>query len=139
MCGNAFEMKRKDVKCPPCLSKYKKEWARNNADRLKEKLRENSKRYRENHPEMRLKNNAHRRAVKASASLLVNDEFNSFCIEEIFDLGQIRSCETGISWHVDHIIPLRGKSVCGLHVWHKLQLIPAKLNYDKSNKLLGGY
>lgn len=43
--------------------------------------------------------------------------------------------ETGIKHHVDHVIPLQGKLVWGLHVETNLQILTAKDNHKKGNRL----
>lgn len=45
---------------------------------------------------------------------------------------------TGIKHHVDHIVPLKGRLVCGLHVETNLRVITAIENLRKRDKLIEG-
>lgn len=52
--------------------------------------------------------------------------------EHVKQLKEIyNSCPDG--WEVDHIVPLRGGIVSGLHVWWNLQHMPKEVNQHKSN------
>jgi hypothetical protein len=62
------------------------------------------------------------------------NEEHHWMIQEAYDLAQTRSEMLGFTWHVDHIVPLRGKKVSGLHVPWNLQVIPGSDNMSKSNK-----
>lgn len=42
---------------------------------------------------------------------------------------------TGQEYHVDHVIPLQSKFVCGLHVETNLQILPGQANRSKGNRL----
>ena len=51
-----------------------------------------------------------------------------------YQLAAMLSQASGIEHHVDHIIPLQGKKVSGLHVFSNLRVIPGSDNVKKSNK-----
>jgi len=60
-------------------------------------------------------------------------------MERIYEVAALCTKMSGFAWHVDHIVPLQGKTVSGLHVPWNLQIIPAKLNYAKNNRFEDRY
>lgn len=59
-------------------------------------------------------------------------------IKAIYRECRETSERTGIPHHVDHIVPLRGELVCGLHVESNLQVITASENVRKRNSFIAG-
>jgi hypothetical protein len=55
-------------------------------------------------------------------------------INWIYELATQLTLETGISHHVDHIIPLQGKNISGLHCPQNLRIITESQNCSKGNR-----
>jgi 5-methylcytosine-specific restriction endonuclease McrA len=77
---------------------------------------------------------AERRAAKRQASPLWLSEDDKWLLKEIYEVASLRSKLTKVNWHVDHIVPLKHDSVCGLHVPWNLQVITAAQNISKHNR-----
>lgn len=57
-------------------------------------------------------------------------------IKKFYDTSHWITKVTGIEHHVDHIIPLRGKLVSGLHVAENLRVLPGPENLAKGSKFM---
>lgn len=62
------------------------------------------------------------------------DKKHMWLIKEAYELAALRTKQFGYSWHVDHVIPLQGELVSGLHVIENLRVIPGVDNIKKKNK-----
>lgn len=92
--------------------------------------RERSARHKRENPAIYQESNARRRAIKKMAVPLWADRQ---AILKIYQEAARLTIETGIIHHVDHIVPISSKLVCGLH-WHgNLQVLTAQENLLKKN------
>lgn len=57
-------------------------------------------------------------------------------IRQLYQIAITMTQTTGEQYVVDHIVPLRGEEVCGLHVPWNLRVITQEQNLKKSNKLV---
>ena len=59
---------------------------------------------------------------------------DKWILREAYALAKLRTKLFGFAWEVDHVIPLRGQFVSGLHVPTNVQVIPKALNRAKCNQ-----
>ena len=116
--------------CKLCCNAASK--VRHHENPIQQKAR--SRRYRLAHKDVICKNAAKRRAIKLKATPIWLTKDDHEYIAELYKIAQELTEQTGVPHEVDHIHPLKGKSVCGLHCPDNLQVIPRAENRSKSNK-----
>lgn len=108
----------------------KKLWDSENKERRKAHLQK----YYEENKDLFTAAAGRRRAatLKRTPAWLTDEDF--FRMETMYLYTKSMAQTTGRSYHVDHILPLRGKYVSGLHVPDNLQVLEASENIRKNNR-----
>jgi hypothetical protein len=95
---------------------------------------ERKKVYKSQHKHLTNANASKRRAALLQRIPVWQTEFDELKIKCIYSVAAMLSRVNNEPWTVDHIIPLQGKIVSGLHVPSNLQVMRARENEAKRNK-----
>lgn len=107
-----------DTTCRRCVANNTKRWCSENASRAKINAAAGW---------------ANRYARKKQRTLKLS-ETDKAAIKQIYAKCREMNAAQARKYHVDHIVPLAGKYVCGLHVPWNLQILEGLENARKSNK-----
>lgn len=139
--GHIAERQTTNGKCVVCMQAY----ADSNRDKRRAAVRKceakdipaknaRIRQWRLDNPDKNcLKSNRRRVSkLKRTPAWLTPDDH--WMMEQAYELAALRTKMFGFVWHVDHILPLQGRLVSGLHVPLNLQVIPGTENLRKNNQ-----
>jgi hypothetical protein len=127
---------------PEKVKEQVKAWVKANPEKIKGYMKKASKAWHERNPDYQsnfykahkeryVAARARRRAAQESATPTWLTAIDKAMIQEMYDVSEARYIQTGIKHHVDHIVPINGKGVAGMHVPWNLQVITAHENLSK--------
>jgi hypothetical protein len=123
--------------CSTCQQQRTKSWANRNPDKVflylsSEEMKEKRKAYGRDHYQKNkhvyIAKDAKRRAYKLQATTIWGQEGVKAFYKKAKELEEMNP---GVKYHVDHVIPLAGTKVCGLHNQFNLQILTALENQRK--------
>lgn len=130
-CDNAKKAKYRKQLGAVLTQRKKEEYERNKATHLK-----NKRDYRQNNKgKINALVAARKKVVKQRTPKWITDD-DRWMMEQAYELAALRTKMFGFAWHVDHILPLQGKTVSGLHVPTNLQVLPGVDNIRKRNTVV---
>lgn len=131
-------------KCKKCAIEISRKWYFENKEKKQKydkKRREQQRwKYREASKRNRQKNKIEKNACTASRRRHLRARMPKWTspkkIKCFYEMAMRVSKCLMIKHHVDHIVPIKGKTVSGLHAPVNLRVIPASQNMKKLNKFL---
>jgi len=127
--ANPEVLRQWEMDNPEKVSAKGKAWYARN----RERHLANGRRRRAENPELNAMYRAKRRAAKIQRTPLWLTEQDRKSIAYMYCWARAMQVLTGVAHHVDHIYPLQGEFVSGLHVPGNLQVLTAYENISKKN------
>lgn len=116
---------------PDVVAASAKNWRVNNPDRVKAMLAD----WKANNPERLRYHDAKRLAAQRVATPRWLTRTQRRKMKALYFEAKRETEHTGIVHHVDHIVPIQGKLVCGLNVPWNMRVVPAAVNASKGYRL----
>ena len=135
----------REAMCKVCRLEHNRKWHSANKDRHRELTQKWYAENKEQHlanSKVWYESNKHRKLETTTARekrcvLATPTWADRELIKELYELARKLTNQTGIPHEVDHVVPLQGKNVSGLHCPDNLQVITQEENRRKANKLVG--
>lgn len=129
---NKEKIKEQTIKNKDRRAKVYRAWREAN----KEKRQEYQKEWHKNNPDKARHYANMRHAVRMQRTPCWLTEYDRALIQRKYTLASRKTESTGERWVVDHILPLQGKLVSGLHVPANLRVVKEITNLRKHNKYI---
>ena len=125
------------AKNPEKVSQVKKDWYELHKEHVVQKSKKwaeiNPQKMRQSRKKYNSLNDGKKNALLAKYRATKIQATPPWFEKDLVEIVYIKANEWGFA--VDHIIPLQGKNVCGLHCWANLQLLDPLLNSSKGNRI----